>query len=662
MRSWLRRLFGRGRPGSVSFEDYRTFQEERQEAQTEARQRRDDLRMLRQAEHERALLRRTLTSSCNHHQPSELATDFTSVSLPAFAEMLTTEFGNPNVLRLAECFTWAHTYSDEDRNVLRLSLEYRVRTYLRSLERFGAESVYGFAFLARLGSDRESAPAFVVKTMRDPYIRQDALLHEYFVGKHLNRLRSQVPNFAYMLGKFVCSAPYLRSDGRGAIHWCASQNVASDERTLFVIYERIAPSVTYQMWIAEPMRTRNEILVSVLQLAQALLVAQQRLAFMHLDLHPENVLMRELATETEITLFGTKVRTRWIPTVIDYGAARIRVDDEVFANWNVVQNPYGTNFDSFVDMYVFLAWIFFQTVERRDEHGRVRFPGRIRLLYHLLAFAWKDISYSLDEATARIREERRTYFRPPLTRLQLVDFVTYAIGIWRPDVVPQNVTNTLSTTMLSCTEATCTSFATLYAHLRREDCTLQALVLRGALLKQEEFGCPRLGEILTRAKYELFSYEALFDRFFNQARDHYAIAIEPTNFAPLRAHAFVRFVDDVMEFLNTLDAYCLLYFQLQYVFRMYDTQSDRTWRTLKGRLFAGSDLRRLSNLASTQKARIQRTYDEVRHRAEAYEGTAQDFPALLNTPDQWANWFWSSFVPLRRLPALVLGPCPAAMQ
>src|SRR5437667_11099470 len=57
---------------------------------------------------------------------------------------------------------------------------------------------------------------FVIK---EPRTDKTGLIHEYFIGRHMNKLRQFIPNFAYIYAAFTCS-PVTQTEGPEIKQWC----------------------------------------------------------------------------------------------------------------------------------------------------------------------------------------------------------------------------------------------------------------------------------------------------------------------------------------------------------------------------------------------------------------------------------------------------------
>lgn len=192
----------------------------------------------------------------------------------------------------------------------------------------------------RSGNVRQ--PRFIVKSSQDSESEQ--LVHEYFVGAFgTNNLRNEIPNFSAVLGYFRCSGTFI-SDSQ-VLSYCAS----SENPVNYILYEPVK-GVSLETFILE--HDFDEILQVLTGLILALQVAYERIDFTHYDLHPGNVMVRELPEEIAIPYRMNKqtyyLHTRYIPTLIDYGRAHIKYNGQDYG-YEMIQ--YGVFPDRSFPMY-----------------------------------------------------------------------------------------------------------------------------------------------------------------------------------------------------------------------------------------------------------------------------------------------------------------------
>jgi hypothetical protein len=264
-------------------------------------------------------------------------------------------FDDANILRSIMCLnnSIAVFPGNTEKDIGR---SFKIRHYLRDLQQIGGESAEGYAMTtdvrslgdsdedldilyknqqsssAALLSSSDPDKPFVAKSPRRTTEEgNEGLLHEYFVGAFgTNTLRSLIPNFAFILGTFQCSPPYIDrqyyatddpdDDKRKALTYCQNNN--SQNQVNYILLENIANSKTFRDFIFDG-ASFSEYLNVFTQVIFALHVAQ-RVGFTHYDLHSENVLV--LPLPEAITIYYDDVgylTTKYLAFIIDYGRSHI---------------------------------------------------------------------------------------------------------------------------------------------------------------------------------------------------------------------------------------------------------------------------------------------------------------------------------------------------
>jgi serine/threonine protein kinase len=153
---------------------------------------------------------------------------------------------------------------------------------------------------------------FIVKSQ--PY---DDLMTEYLVGRKLNELRAEIPNFALVYGLFDCSSPVANAIRVGS--WCISQN----NPTGYMVYENVK-GMTFTRWMKLKTSTAEDLIKILFQIFMAVYIAHQRCKFTHYDLHSGNVIIHQLPEVRSITYPGNiTIQTDKLAVIIDYGLSHI---------------------------------------------------------------------------------------------------------------------------------------------------------------------------------------------------------------------------------------------------------------------------------------------------------------------------------------------------
>lgn len=163
----------------------------------------------------------------------------------------------------------------------------------------------------------EQQVVLYLKTTKILYNR--TIVREAFVGKILNELRAQIPNFAYILAAFECSPSIVITDSQGLktlVGWCTDSPLKSE----YVIYEAI-PGQTMEDFVQQGVH-ENDFYEILLQLMLALRLAYLRYRFYHGDFHSQNIIIRPVPQMTILypTVNGySNLKTDKVATIIDYG-------------------------------------------------------------------------------------------------------------------------------------------------------------------------------------------------------------------------------------------------------------------------------------------------------------------------------------------------------
>ena len=264
---------------------------------------------------------------CKVSQIKNLQDQLGGLEPQEFKSVILNNFYNPAVMKAAMCIADSIFYTQPIQGGA-VSSNQRIREWLRDLKQIGSESVEGFALKANL---ENADSVFIVKAPRDP--QNAELRHELFVGIQLNKLRTSVPNFAYVFGGFKCSPPVIDTT-KDVVAWCNNTDVSVH----YVMYENIAPAVSFRDYVKTC--TFPQWLDKYLQVLYALDAAVKMIDFTHYDLHDENVLVRDIGEKSFSIPYSTErggteyLLTDGISTVIDYGFSHVKYDGKDFGVWD----------------------------------------------------------------------------------------------------------------------------------------------------------------------------------------------------------------------------------------------------------------------------------------------------------------------------------------
>jgi hypothetical protein len=286
-------------------------------------------------------------------------------------------FGDANVLRSIMCLNNSTVAFPQSAGI---EHNFKIRQYLENLKQIGGESADGYAMLADVKTGpnipvSDGNNLFVVKAPRriDANLRANQI-HEYFVGAFgTNTLRSDIPNFSYIMGFFQCSPPYIDSHSyvanqpatqqnlkdRRALTFC--QNDITDNQVNYLLYENVTNSVTLREFIINGC-TYEQYIDILSQIVLATDKAYRSFGFTHYDLHDENVLVRELPDEIsipyEVDDKGTVnyLHTKYVATIIDYGRSHIEYQGKHFGYALIEYGLYPTRPYPMYDIYKVLMF------------------------------------------------------------------------------------------------------------------------------------------------------------------------------------------------------------------------------------------------------------------------------------------------------------------
>jgi len=220
-----------------------------------------------------------------------------------------------------------------------------IKRYINNLQKIGEETAYGYAFTADfMNADN----MFVIKTPKNS--KNDNLLHELIVGLYgTNKLRKDIPNFAYIYGGFKCSPMLLYNNNVES--WCKRSKHSNKNDVNYILYENINPSISFYDFLETC--SPDDFLNMFLQILYALNYANKTIDFTHYDTKGDNILIRTITDIREVKNFGydhnfndlknpddfqikypdgkggfVYITTDAIPTFIDYGMSHIKTNDK----------------------------------------------------------------------------------------------------------------------------------------------------------------------------------------------------------------------------------------------------------------------------------------------------------------------------------------------
>lgn len=158
----------------------------------------------------------------------------------------------------------------------------------------------------------------VLKTFVDK-VREDELIHEFYISYILNTIGNIIPNFSILYDAIIL--PYSVND-----------YIVKDK--LYLIYDKIEPSIAFKDYIKKDKSKLffTNFMRNYLQILLSLQIAYELCKFTHYDLHYSNILIKKTSEFPHITYstaFGTyNIKTNGeLATIIDYGRSYLKYNN-----------------------------------------------------------------------------------------------------------------------------------------------------------------------------------------------------------------------------------------------------------------------------------------------------------------------------------------------
>jgi len=243
-------------------------------------------------------------------------------------KLLKDQFYQFNVPEGILCFTSALL---NDKNMISIS-ETVNEWFLNA--KYLAKGASGYAFSSDLGDAKN---LFVIKSSINP--NDDDLIHELFIALFgTNKLRKQIPNFAFIYGGFKCGAPKItkRPDPDKFGILLEVDSICTEDKIVhYVIYENV---VGQSLWNTAPSLDTVDFIGTYLQILYSLDLANKSSDFTHYDLQPGNIIMRKPFNSKFAIPYQTENGTEYIitdqiATFIDYGYSYIKYQNQDFGHY-----------------------------------------------------------------------------------------------------------------------------------------------------------------------------------------------------------------------------------------------------------------------------------------------------------------------------------------
>ena len=320
--------------------------------------------------------------------------------------MASKHFYDPQVMSKIQCLVGSLAIMP-NQQLLGASAGQRVRYWLAN-RKWLASGAYGSVSTANFDGATNIIAIKVATDVED-------LTHELFVGFHLNALRSEIPNFAYVYAGFDCNYPLNTKEMRG---WCHNTDNKL-KRISTILYENISPSETLYDYLKGG-ATFDQWLNIYLQFLFAIRLAYNKYNFTHYDIHLKNILIRRIEGVKPFYIpYTSDVGIEYlladkIATIIDYGFSHIKIGTNVVGVYNVR----GFGIDPLrgrpmADAYRFLMTTFQFWYGRRDLN-------KVNNIVPLLRFFWKNVDKNTVNVMATVLSNLTHMELPELSELKTV--------------------------------------------------------------------------------------------------------------------------------------------------------------------------------------------------------------------------------------------------
>lgn len=205
----------------------------------------------------------------------------------------------------------------------------RFHTWFSDFKVIGAPSAQGVAVKSKFPGKRGNE-LFILKTPINPSER--GLYHEAVVGFYgLNPLKQLIPNFMYIYGITDCSAPVIDTKEMNRVEsFCARSD--GTKKTPYLISENISDSWTFGNFVQTTLATKEIVGNLIMQIMNALYVANRFCDYTHYDLHAANVMIYKLENKVAIPLYVDNTLNppkmliiEYVAVIIDYGFSHVNV-------------------------------------------------------------------------------------------------------------------------------------------------------------------------------------------------------------------------------------------------------------------------------------------------------------------------------------------------
>ncbi len=267
--------------------------------------------------------------------------DIYDITSKYIVDQVNNKFYCYDTMRALECIIKIilNFYDQEKKNKVNID----INTWFTNSRFLSVTSAEGFAIRSGL---RNIDNALVVKVSK--YIRDRGLIHEYLVGKELNKFRQLIPNFMYVLALYNCgnikvlnpiSKKQIKLNYYDSIHVNDKSykkdiiELCKDKQyTEYLISEFINGKPLSEFINDNENNNINyedDLYNIIFQTLYSLQIAIDLINFRHYDLHSTNVMVRNISEKTYLKYYKNNyILTDKIATIIDYGRSCITINNK----------------------------------------------------------------------------------------------------------------------------------------------------------------------------------------------------------------------------------------------------------------------------------------------------------------------------------------------
>lgn len=183
-----------------------------------------------------------------------------------------------------------------------------------------------------------------------------------FVGMQINKIIDKAPAFVYTYGSKKCKG----NDSERVKIACFPQDYKYGDRSYVqVLTEFVDDSVSLHTWL-EAKRSKLDIMSVILQIVANLLEANRRIAFVHSDLHTNNILI-EKASVVSIPINGKlyDIDSNFRARIIDYGYSTVSVGGVKYAKNTTIASNFDDPWTDVIRM-LFSAYTYNEVAQNKD--------------------------------------------------------------------------------------------------------------------------------------------------------------------------------------------------------------------------------------------------------------------------------------------------------